>query len=146
MNDPAPKSILDNPTLYEGTYLEFLGFRLTDWKEGFARLEMPVRPEHRNTVGYLHGGVIASLLDIAGAVSGSFGVAEEFVSITINLNCNYMSPHRAETVIAEGELIRSTRSLFFAQAKLIDPEFKRLCATATGTYKRQERLSKLPVG
>jgi len=79
-------------------------------------------------------------------VSGSFGVAEEFVSITINLNCNYMSPHRAETVIAEGELIRSTRSLFFAQAKLIDPEFKRLCATATGTYKRQERLSKLPVG
>lgn len=146
MNDPAPKSILDNPTLYEGTYLEFLGFRLTDWKEGFARLEMPVRPEHRNTVGYLHGGVIASLLDIAGAVSGSFGVAEEFVSITINLNCNYMSPHRAETVIAEGELIRSTRSLFFAQAKLIDPKFKRLCATATGTYKRQERLSKLPVG
>lgn len=146
MNDPAPKSILDNPTLYEGTYLEFLGFRLTDWREGFARLEMPVRPEHRNTVGYLHGGVIASLLDIAGAVSGSFGVAEEFVSITINLNCNYMSPHRAETVIAEGELIRSTKSLFFAQAKLIDPEFKRLCATATGTYKRQERLSKLPVG
>jgi len=146
VNDPAPKSILDNPTLYEGTYLEFLGFRLTDWKEGFARLEMPVRPEHRNTVGYLHGGVIASLLDIAGAVSGSFGVAEEFVSITINLNCNYMSAHRAETVIAEGELIRSTRSLFFAQAKLIDPEFKRLCATATGTYKRQERLSKLPVG
>ncbi len=145
MNDPAPKSILDNLTLYEGTYLEFLGFRLTDWKEGFARLEMPVRPEHRNTVGYLHGGVIASLLDIAGAVSGSFGVAEEFVSITINLNCNYMSPHRAETVIAEGELIRSTRSLFFAQAKLFDPEFKRLCATATGTYKRQERLSKLPV-
>ena len=146
MNDSAPKSILDNPTMYEGTYLEFLGFRLTDWKEGFARLEMPVRPEHRNTVGYLHGGVIASLLDIAGAVSGSFGVAEQFVSVTVNLNCNYMSPHRAETVIAEGELIRSTRSLFFAQAKLYDPEFKRLCATATGTYKRQERLSKLPDG
>ena len=67
MNDKVPKSFLDNPTLYEGTYLEFLGFRLTAWKEGFARLEMPVRTEHRNTVGYLHGGVIASLLDIAGA-------------------------------------------------------------------------------
>ncbi len=112
MNDSIPKEILENPTLYEGTYLEFLGFRLTDWKEGFARLEMPVRAEHRNTVGYLHGGVIASLLDIAGAVSGSFGVAEQFVSVTVNLNCNYMSPHRAEMVIAEGELIRSTRSLF----------------------------------
>jgi len=144
LNDQIPQSILDHPTLYEGTYLEFLGFRLTEWREGFARLEMPVRPEHRNTVGYLHGGVIASLLDIAGAVCGSFGVSDKLVSVTINLNCNYMSPHRAATVIAEGELIRVTRSMFFAQARLLDPEHNRLCATATGTYKRQERQSELP--
>jgi uncharacterized protein (TIGR00369 family) len=139
VNDPATQSILDNPTLYEGTYLEFLGFRLTEWKEGFARLEMPVRPEHRNTVGFLHGGVIASLLDIAGAVSGSYGTSDKFVSVTVNLNCNYLSPLRAETVIVEGELIRANKSLFFAQARLLDPEQKRLCATATGTYKKQER-------
>ncbi len=146
MNDDELQSILDAPALYEGTYLAFLGFKLTEWKEGFARMEMPVRPEHRNTVGFLHGGVIASLLDIAGAVSGSFGISEKFVSITINLNCNYMSPHRAATVIAEGELIRVTRSLFFTQARLYDPEHSRLCATATGTYKRQERQSSMPTG
>ena len=79
------------------------------------------------------------MLDIAGAVSGNFGVSEKFVSVTINLTCNYMSPHRAESVIAEGELIRATSSLFFTQSKLYDPEHKRLCATATGIYKRQER-------
>lgn len=146
MRRDLPKSFLDNPTLYEGTYLQFLGFKLTAWKDGFARLEMPVRAEHRNTVGYLHGGVIASLLDIAGAVSGSFGISQEFVSVTINLNCNYMAPHQAETVVAEGELIRVTKTLFFAQAKLLDPENNRLCATATGTYKRQERQSDVPVG
>lgn len=139
MNEQVTKSFLDNPTLYEGTYLAFLGFKLSEWKEGFARMEMTVRPEHRNTVGYLHGGVIASLLDIAGAVSGSFGVSEKFVSVTINLNCSYLSPHRAASVVAEGELIRASKSLFFAQAKLYDPENSRLCATATGTYKRQER-------
>ncbi len=139
MNEQVTKSFLDNPTLYEGTYLAFLGFKLSEWKEGFARMEMTVRPEHRNTVGYLHGGVIASLLDIAGAVSGSFGVSEKFVSVTINLNCNYLSPHRAASVVAEGELIRASKSLFFAQARLYDPENSRLCATATGTYKRQER-------
>lgn len=139
MSDGSSGSFIENPTLYEGTYLEFLGFRLTAWKKGFARIEMPVRPEHRNTVGYLHGGVIASLLDIAGAVSGSFGISNEFVSVTINLNCNFMSPHRAATVVAEGELVRETKSLFFAQARLFDPENRRLCATATGTYKRRPR-------
>jgi uncharacterized protein (TIGR00369 family) len=139
MNDKTSQSFFDNPTLYKGTYLEFLGFKLTSWKEGFARIEMPVRPEHRNTVGYLHGGVIASLLDIAGAVSGSFGISGEFVSVTINLNCNYMAPHKADVVVAEGELIRVTQTMFFSQAKLLDPKRNMLCATATGTYKRQVR-------
>ena len=139
MNDDSQTGFPDNTTLYEGTYLEFLGFRLTAWKEGFARLEMPVRTDHRNTVGYLHGGVIASLLDISGAVAGSYGISNEFVSVTINLNCNFMSPHQAATAVAEGELVRVTKSMFFCQAKLFDPENKRLCATATGTYKRQPR-------
>lgn len=130
--------------LFEGTYLEFLGFKLTAWKEGFVRLEMPVRPEHQNTVGYLHGGVIASLLDVAGAFAGSYGRSQDFVSVTINMNTTYMSPLRSETVIAEGELVRRTRSLFFSQAKILDPENHRLCATATGTYKPQAREQRLP--
>ena len=88
MSEIAKMNFLDNPTVYEGTYLEFLGFKLTTWKEGFARLEMPVRPDHRNTVGYLHGGVISSLLDVAGAVAGSHRTSREMVSITINLNVN----------------------------------------------------------
>jgi uncharacterized protein (TIGR00369 family) len=139
VSEPKPSSILENPTLYKGTYLEFLGFKLIDWKKGYARLEMPVRGEHRNTVGYLHGGVISSLLDIAGAVAGSYGDAKESVSITVNLNVNFMAPHQADVAVAEGELIRMSSSLFFAQAKLIDPANSRLCATATGTYKKKPR-------
>ncbi len=140
MTDALPDSFFAHPALYQGTYLEFLGFRLTSWREGFARLEMSVRSEHRNTVGFLHGGVISSLLDIAGAVAGSHGVSNEVVSVTVNLNCNFMAPHRADTVIAEGELIRMTNTLFFAQSRLLDPVNNRLCATATGTYKRQARI------
>jgi len=139
MTDARPHKILDNPTLYEGTYLEFLGFKLIAWKEDYAKLEMPVRAEHRNTVGFLHGGIVSSLLDIAGAVAGSYGMAEATVSVTVNLNCNFMSPHKSSFAIAEGELVRATRSLFFARASLTDPENHRLCATATGTYKRQRR-------
>lgn len=146
MSEEDQSSFMDNPTAYQGTYLEFLGFRLTTWKDGFARLEMPVRGEHRNTVGYLHGGVISSLLDIAGAVAGSYGISDEFVSVTVNLNCNYMAPHQADIAVAEGELVRKTNTLFFAQAKLIDPDNSRLCATATGTFKRQKRDSAVPIG
>lgn len=139
MSEDMLDSFLENPTLYQGTYIEFLGFRLTNWKEGYARLEMRVRPDHRNTVGYLHGGIISSLLDIAGAVAGSHGISKEMVSVTVNLNTNFMSPHKGGIAVAEGELIRATKSLFFAQAKLFDAENNRLCAIATGSFKRQQR-------
>lgn len=102
MGNTGLETFLANRTHYEGTYLEFLGFRLTAWKEAFARLEMPVRADHRNTVGYLHGGVIASLPDICGAVAGSFGIANEFVSVTINLNCNYMAPIEVTSTSPKG--------------------------------------------
>ena len=90
--------------------------------------------------------VIASLLDIAGAVSGSYGNSNEIVSVTVNLNINFMSPHQGSTVTVEGELIRETRTLFFSQSRLFDPDNNRLCAMATGTFKRQERSSAVPVG
>jgi uncharacterized protein (TIGR00369 family) len=146
MPQSASSTFLDNPSVYEGTYLEFLGFRLVQWKDGFARLEMPVRADHRNTVGYLHGGIISSLLDIAGAFSGSHGISKEIVSVTINLNINFMAPHKSDRVVAEGELIRATRSMFFAQAKLFNPETNMLCATATGTFKRQDRAKSVDAG
>ena len=146
LDKDLPKSFLDSPTLYKGTYIEFLGFYLTAWKEGFVRMEMPVRAEHRNTIGYLHGGIISSLLDIAGAVSGSFGLSNEMVSVTINLNTNFMSPHQGKIAVAEGELIRSTKTLFFAQSKLFDADNNRLCAIATGSFKRQQRNSESPIG
>lgn len=135
------QSFLDTPSPYEGTYLEFLGFRLIDWKEGFVRLEMAVRPDHQNTIGFLHGGVIASLLDIACAFSGSYKISRERVSVTVNLNSNYMAPHQGEHVLVEGEIVRRTSSLFFAQSRLLDPDRNLLCATATGTYKTVERAS-----
>jgi len=109
-----------------------------------VRLEMRVRPEHKNTIGYLHGGVIASLLDIAGALSGNYGRSDDYVSVTINMNTTYMSPVRAAKVVTEGELVRRTKSLFFSQMKVLDPENSRLCATATGIYKPQARETRVP--
>ena len=107
---------------------------------------MPVRNDHRNTVGYLHGGVISSLLDIACAVSGSHGISNEMVSVTVNMNTSFMAPHRGSLAVAEAELIRSTKSLFFAQSKLIDSDSNRLCAIATGTFKHQSRKTEVTIG
>jgi len=139
MSQDIPPSFFNNPTLFEGTYLEFLGFKVAEWNQGYAILEMPVRSDHKNTAGHLHGGVIASLLDVAGALSGSYGETNNFLAVTVNLNCNYMAPHKAAEVLVKSELVSATNSLFFAQGSLLDPVNNRVCAIASGTYKKKLR-------
>ena len=38
-----------------------LGFRLTEWRLDYARLELTVAPKHLNRSGIVHGGVLATV-------------------------------------------------------------------------------------
>ena len=49
-----------------------LGFEFLEWREGRAVLGMQVTDRHLNLAGLIHGGVLATLLDVAGACAGTF--------------------------------------------------------------------------
>ena len=66
----------------------FLGFRLIDWREGFAQIAVDISDKHRNRQGGIHGGVTASLID---AATGFCGVYEPDPdkrrgNVTVSLN------------------------------------------------------------
>ena len=142
--DATPSENALGITNYEGTFLEFLGFAPTEIRDGFARLEMPVRPDHRNTVGMLHGGVAMAMLDIAGAVSAHGGRSGENVSITVNQFTSFQQAHRGDLLIAEGTTLRRSGSLAFTEARILDPSLgdtrdAQTCSTAQCTYKIKRR-------
>lgn len=147
MSDGDSKTPEDNPLgiiNYEGTFLAFLGFAPTEIRDGFVRLEMPVRADHRNTVGMLHGGVAMAMLDIAGAVSAHGSRSGENVSITVNQFTSFQRAHRGDVLIAEGTLLRRSGSLAFTEACILDPSLgssrdTQVCSTAQCTYKVKKR-------
>ena len=54
------------------TFHEVLDYTVEEWSDSHVLLQMVVKPEHRNLGGSVHGGVLSSLVDIAGFMGGSW--------------------------------------------------------------------------
>ncbi|MSQ57820.1 MAG: PaaI family thioesterase [Limnohabitans sp.] len=130
--------------LYPIPFVEFLGFNLTQFENGLAEIKFDLLPEHLNTLDFIHGGVLMTLMDVAmAAVARS--VDPLLSMITIELKTTFMQPAMGE-VITKGRLIHKTASTAFSEASIFDMKNKH-CAHATGTFryvhnKNQANLNK----
>ena len=48
------------------------GLKIVEWKDGDASIRVDLVPAHLNPLGLVHGGLCATMLDVAMAMSGSF--------------------------------------------------------------------------
>tara|TARA_R110002110_G_scaffold376568_2_gene586708 strand:+ start:218343 stop:218795 length:453 start_codon:yes stop_codon:yes gene_type:complete len=113
----------------------YLGFRLVDWREGFAQIAVELEDQHKNRQGGLHGGVTASLID---AATGFCGVYEPDPdkrrgNVTVSLNVNFVGRAKGTTLTCTAKLIRAGRRIYFASAQVHD-EHTNLVASAEAVY------------
>ena len=54
------KSELQRP---RSGYRDLIGYRTKAWSEGYGEVELLIGPQHLNSVGIVHGGVYATLLE-----------------------------------------------------------------------------------
>lgn len=113
-----------------------LGFAVTEWSEGFARVEMPLEEKHGNRYGIPHGGVHATLLDSACGFAGAWTGDPDRPRhcMTLSLTVNYVGRATGKRLIAEARVTGGGRRSFFANAELRD-EHGVLVATATTTMR-----------
>lgn len=125
--------VLDNP------FINLIGARLTEWEAGRCEWSMDIGPQHINTQGSLHGGIIATLLDVACGYSG-FCLANDDPgarAATISLTVHYMAKATQGQLIARGRRTGGGRRIFFATAELININDDTLIATASGSFRLQ---------
>ncbi|MGA7779461.1 MAG: PaaI family thioesterase [Paraburkholderia sp.] len=121
---------IDNP------FLESLGVRLTQWREGYAELSMLIDGSKLNRQGVLQGGAIATLLDAAAGYAGLYTPPGQAAlhAFTLSLTTNYLDKGLGERVTAKGFLERQGRSIFFSRGEAwVDDRI--LIASAQGTFK-----------
>jgi uncharacterized protein (TIGR00369 family) len=96
-------------------YGRFVGVALDAVEPGRVRLRLPPRDDNGNRNGSLHGGVTASLLDVAGTLAARSVAPEATAAATIDLAVHYLAPAR-EGVVIEGTVTRPGREIVFVAA------------------------------
>ena len=117
-------------------FIQLLGIEIAELKKDRARLTLPWKPELERSTGSAHGGVIATLLDVAGAaaVASNLETTSGKTFSTISLLINYIDSSGGEDLTAEASVIRRTKTLAFIEARVLTPS-GRLLATGSMVYK-----------
>ena len=111
---------------------EYLGITVEEAHEDGMTIACPVRPEFRNGHGVLHGGVIATLADVAVGVAIKPRIAPR-TATTIDLKVNYLKPVLEGRLWARCYLVRVGKTLITGRVDLRDDD-SNLIAIAIAGY------------
>ena len=97
---------------------------MQEFGDGIAVFEMNYRKD-LTVRGMIHGGVLASLVDISCAwAAGSLAKGN---TITINLQVEYLKNVKGGRLKAKGKCIKSGRNIFHCKAKVWNEEGELVC-------------------
>ncbi len=117
-------------------FVGHLGMRLVDVQPGRATLALPFAPELITMTGVVHGGAIASLIDVAGMVAAwsEAEVTGNPRGSTVALTVNYLAPANNEDLGATATVLRRGRSLVYLDIEVRGASGN-LVAKGLATYK-----------
>lgn len=127
-------------------FRRLLGYRLAEWRDGFAVIELELDGRHLNRSEVVHGGVYGTLIDAAGGYAGCYCTVPGNVrrAFTLSLSTSFVASTAAGRLRAIARRSGGGRSIFFARVEVVD-EAGRLLATGEGVY-RYRRGSERPEG
>ncbi|MGE0801810.1 MAG: PaaI family thioesterase [Lautropia sp.] len=118
-------------------YIESLGVVLDEMADGRAKATMLPKPEHMNSWGVVHGGIVMTLLDFTMAMAGRSAYPDSDPSdgrnLTIEMKTSFLRPGKGRLTIS-AQCVQAGRSLAFCEGEVIG-EDGQPAARATGTYK-----------
>jgi uncharacterized protein (TIGR00369 family) len=102
--------------------------------EGEFAMTMPVSPHVVNTSGALQGGLIATLVDVAGGQFGLDYLQPDTTMTTADLFVRYLRPIRQGSALAVPRMLRTGRRAMVMQIDIYGDGGAELAATATVNF------------
>jgi uncharacterized protein (TIGR00369 family) len=114
-----------------------LGFRMTEWRTDFTRIEVDIREPHLNRSGVIHGGVLATILDAALGYAGIYPVEDGGSprrAVTLTLTTTFIGQAKEGTIVCTAERRGGGKSVFMATGEVRDGAGN-LLAIGEGTFR-----------
>ena len=111
------------------------GARLGRVEPGEVEICMPYRAEPTQQHGFIHAGIVATVLDSACGYASFSLMAPEASVLTVEYKVNLLAPARGDELIARASVIRSGRNITVARGDMFarEGEEEKLVATMLGT-------------
>lgn len=88
-----------------------LGATIAELAPGRVVLEMPFNPDFTQQHGFLHAGVVTTVLDSACGFAAFTLMAAEREVLTVEFKSNFLAPAKGALFRFEGEVVKSGRTL-----------------------------------
>ncbi|PCI85280.1 MAG: aromatic compounds catabolism protein [Hyphomicrobiales bacterium] len=117
-------------------FSKLVGIDIVEWSLEYAKARIELTERHLNPVGILHGGVIASGLDMICGLAGNYCTVKGNIRtmLTVSLTTNFVGRATSKVIWLEAHQISGGRSLYTSNGTIKNDNGD-LIATATGTFK-----------
>ena len=116
-------------------FRKWLGLTYAEMDDGHAVVSLDLDENKRNVRDVAHGGVVASLIDVAmgtAAGGGNYDTRKRLV-VTLELKVNYLAPASGGTLTATADVVRSGSRTQVVRCDVRTDDGE-VCATALGTF------------
>jgi acyl-CoA thioesterase len=108
-------------------FLDFFGITLIELKDGYARFQMPVRPEYLQGAKAMQGGLIVALADEAIAHAMMTQLTPDEGLTTVELKSNFLAGVSSGELIATATVFKKGQSLIIGDCLVTDDQGKNIC-------------------
>ncbi len=119
-------------------FAQKFGIKLLDLDEGYSKVEMKFTPDMENIFGFIHGGALFALIDVAfETASNSHGT----VAVALSMTITYVSsPRSNSTLVAEAREFSQTRKTAAYDIKLFANQNNLIASCQALVYRKGEPL------
>ena len=117
------------------TVMATLGATLSRVAPGEIDIALPFRADLAQQHGFLHAGVLATILDSACGYAAFTLMPADAAVLSIEFKINLLAPAAGERFVARGRVVRAGRTITVCQADgfAVHAETEKLVATLVGT-------------
>ena len=110
--------------------MRLIGAQLTHVGPGAVDITLPHRADLTQQHGYLHAGILSTIVDTAGGYAGYTLFPADSSVLTVEFKLNLLAPGDGESFVAEGRVIKPGRTLCIVQGEVFAQSAGRrtLCA------------------
>ena len=123
---PQAKHMLDH-------FASFCGIELQELNKEQCVLAVTLRPEHMNLYGFVHGGMINTIMDNAGGIAAAFADGEIRPLVTACADAHFLCPVCGTAMKCVATIVKAGHTMARVQLGVYD-ENDKLCCVGLNEY------------